>query len=107
MEYLDTTMKIIGCITAVGAAIGVLFKLYKWIRKPSADNSTKLTEHDKAIKDLQDKAAKDYEAIQEIKTMQAGMCQALIAMMDHQITGNHVDGLKKTKRDLIKMITEN
>lgn len=106
MDYINTTMQIFGYITATGAAFGVVWKLFRAFKKPSDENSKKIVEHEEKIKELNVKADKDYKAINEIKTMQSAMCQALIALIDHEITGNHVDGLKNTKKDLIKQLTE-
>lgn len=106
-EFMDTLLKICGAITVLIGTCGAIYGVYRWFRKPSVDNFSRLTEHDNAIKDLQDKAAKDYESIQEIKTMQATMIQALIAIMDHQIYGNHVEKMEQAKKDLIKLVTEN
>lgn len=106
MDYINTTMQIFGYITATGAAFGVVLKLFRAFKKPSDENSKKIVEHEEKIKELNVKADKDYQAINEIKTMQSAMCQALIALIDHEITGNHVDGLKNTKKDLIKQLTE-
>lgn len=106
MDYINTTMQIFGYITASGAAVGVVFKAFKAFRKPTDNNSQKLVEHEEQIKDLKAKADNDYRAISDIKSMQSAVCQALIALIDHEITGNHIDGLKNTKKDLIKQLTE-
>ena len=106
MDYINTTMQIFGYITASGAAVGVVLKAFKAFRKPTDNNSQKLVEHEEQIKDLKAKADNDYRAISDIKSMQSAVCQALIALIDHEITGNHIDGLKNTKKDLIKQLTE-
>lgn len=106
MEYINTTMQIFGYITASGAAIGVVIKAFRAFRKPTDNNSRKLAEHEEQIKDLKTKSYNDYQAILDMKSMQSSMCQALIAIIDHEITGNHIDGLKNTKKDLIKQLTE-
>lgn len=106
MDYINTTMQIFGYITATGAAIGVVWKVFCVFRKPTDNNSKKLEKHEEQIKDLKAKADNDYRAISDIKSMQSAVCQALIALIDHEITGNHIDGLKNTKKDLIKQLTE-
>lgn len=106
MEYINTTMQIFGYITATGAAAGVVWKAFCAFRKPTNSNSKKLEEHEEQIKDLKQKADNDYRAILDMKSMQSAVCQALIALIDHEITGNHIDGLKNTKKDLIKQLTE-
>lgn len=93
---INTILAICGGISIIGGAAAIVWKLILPAVKMKG-----------RVEQLERNAKKNYEAIEEVRTMQAGMCQALIAIMDHQITGNHVDGLKKTKSDLIKMITEN
>lgn len=96
MEVISVILEICGGISIIGGAGAIVWKLILPAVKIK-----------KRVDQLERNEKKNKETIEEVKTMQAGMCQALIAIMDHQITGNHVDGLKKTKSDLIKMITEN
>ena len=63
----------------------------------------RLKERVDAIEASQEEGKKE---IAEIKKLQAGTIQALVAIIDHEITGNHVDGLRKTKTDIMKLITE-
>lgn len=93
---LNTILSVCGGISIIGGAAAIVWKLIL--------PAVKMKDR---VEKLEQNVKKDYETIEEVKTMQSGMCQALIAIMDHQITGNHVDGLKKTKSDLIKLITEN
>lgn len=98
MDFVGTIniiLSVCGGISIIGGAIAVV---WKWIRP-----AVKLKDR---VEDLELKAANDYEAINDIKAMNAASCQALIAIIDHELTGNSVDGLKKTKNDLIKLITE-
>ena len=106
MEYLDATMRIFGYITGSAAAIAVIYKLYKWFRKPSADNSAKLEEHDKAIEELQKRADKNYKAIDEIKDMQSLLVRSMIELLDNRITGNNIDGLKQIKKEMLDYLTD-
>lgn len=94
-----------GYITTLGGALTIAYKGYKASKRPCSINEARIEEHSNDIKSLQDKSDRDYKAITEMKEMQAAQSQALIALMDHEITGNHIDGLKRTKADLIKHIT--
>ena len=106
MEYLDETMRIFGYITGSGAAVVMLYQLYKWFRKPSNDNSAKLEEHDKAIEELQHRADKNYKAIDEIKDMQSLLVRSMIELLDNRITGNNIDGLKQIKKEMLDYLTD-
>ncbi len=96
MDTVNTILAICGGISIIGGAVAVI---WKWI-KPAVNFRCR-------IERLEQKADNDFTSIQRIEEMQASMCQALIAIIDHDITGNHVEGLKKTKADLIKKLTEN
>lgn len=105
MDWLNQVMVFCGYVTTVGGALTIAYKGYKASKRPCAVNEAKIEEHSSEIKSLQEKSDRDYKAITEMKEMQAAQSQALIALMDHEITGNHIDGLKKTKADLIRHIT--
>ena len=38
--------------------------------------------------------------------MQSLLCQGMIALIDNRITGNNIEGLKKTKEAMIKHLSE-
>lgn len=95
-ELVNMILAVCGGISIIGGA-GAL--IWKWVRP-----AVKIKDR---VDKLEANAKKDYESINDIKAMNAAMCQALIAIIDHEITGNSVDGLKKTKSNLIKLITEN
>lgn len=82
-------MSLCGGVSIIGGAAAVI---WKWIR-PAVKIKDRVDELEKNVR-------KDYESINEIKDMQGAMCQALVVIMDHEITGNHVDGLKKQKMTL-------
>ena len=105
MDLINQIMVFCGYITTLGGALAITYKGYKASKRPCEINEGKIDAHSNDIKSLQDKADRDYKAITEMKEMQAAQSQALIALMDHEITGNHIDGLKRTKADLIKHIT--
>lgn len=105
MEWINDIMVFCGYITTLGGALTIAYKGYKASKRPCEVNEEMIKKHSKEIKELQEKADRDYKAIAEIKEIQAAQLQALIALMDHEITGNHIDGLKRTKGELIKHIT--
>lgn len=93
-----------GAISVVGGAIAMIYKAYKQYRKPSDDNSHKLAEHDKRLEDLEEKVIKDYDSINEIREAVSLLCQGMIDLIDNRLTNNNMDGLKKTKGDMIKYL---
>lgn len=92
---INTLLAICGGISIIGGAAAVI---WKWVRP-----AVKMKDR---VEKLEQNVEKDYRNIEEIKKMQASMCQALVSIMDHQIYGDHVEDMEKTKKDLIKLITE-
>lgn len=84
-----------GAVSIVGGAVTVIARAIN----PALKLKTRMDEIEK------DQNACKTE-ITEIKELQAGTIRALVAIIDHEITGNHVDGLRKTKDDIMKLITE-
>lgn len=58
----------------------------------------------KKIKDKVDnheeRLIKDYNRINEIEKSNNMICKCMLALMDHEITGNSVEKLKSTRADL-------
>lgn len=106
MDFMNQLMVICGWVLTIGNVVAMGVKAYKTSKKPCAVNEEKLETHSKQIKDLQEKADRDYVAINEVKSMQSALVQAQVALMDHEITGNHIDGLKKARTELIKHLTQ-
>jgi hypothetical protein len=92
---INQILALCGGISIIGGAAAVIWKAV----------SPAVKANDK-IEGLQRKLESNERQVKEIQEMQAMQCQALIAVMDHMITGNHVDKLKETKAELVKKLTE-
>lgn len=90
MEWVDVILKLCGGVSIVGGALTIIWKLL-----------TPALSYKKRIEKLEHDTAKDYSSIKELKEMSVALCKAQIAMIDHELTGNHVDGLKKVKAELV------
>lgn len=94
-EFINTFLAICGGISIVGGAVAIIWKM--------VNPAVKLG---KRVEALEDKAEKDYAAIEDIKSAQSLLCQGMIAMIDSQLSGNNVENLKKTKDNLIKYLAD-
>lgn len=103
-ETINWILSICGGVSIIGGALIMLNKAYKQCRKPSDDNSHKIAEHDKRLEDLEEKVIKDYDSINEIREAVSLLCQGMIDLIDNRLTNNNMDGLKKTKGDMIKYL---
>lgn len=81
------------------AAIWGVVKIIKEIKKPSNDLKTKVEEHEK-------KLTKDNKRLVDIEEYNKTICKSLLALIDHEITGNGIDKLKTTKTELQNFLIE-
>ncbi len=95
MEIVQTILSICGGISIIGGAAAII---WKWISPAVKMNKRVevLEEHDK----------RDYEELQKIAERDALILEALITMLDSQITGNNIDGLKKTRAKLTEYLVQ-
>lgn len=125
MGFTDAFLKICEAIAVIGAAMAVIWRcispaintkerlknLEDAVPENLKEDMKDLKEAaDPSIKDriesLERKVENDYDAIMKLHDLNAGMCQAIIALMNHEIDGNNIDGLKKRRDELIKTVTE-
>ena len=95
METIQAILAICGGISVVGGAAAVI---KKWIAPAVKlnDRVKVLEEHDK----------NDYKELQDIKERDGLIMEALINILNSQISGNNTDELKKTRDKLISYLSE-
>ena len=59
------------------------------------------------IERIEGKLDADYRAIEKIHSLQAGLCNAIISIIDHEITGDHIQALEEKKDDLLARLANN
>ena len=94
-------MTIFGYITGAAAGIAVLYKLYTWFRSPSNENHEQIEKNSVDIEKLKQRAEKNYNSIEEIREMQTLLVRSMIELIDSDITGDNIEGLKKAKQELM------
>lgn len=96
MEFTKAFLEICGGITLIGGTAKVIYSAVK----PGISLK-------KRVEVLEDHDKRDYKALQSIADRDALILEALITMLDSQITGNNTDQLKKTREKLIAHLAEN
>ncbi|WP_246019615.1 CTP synthase [Bacilliculturomica massiliensis] len=89
MEFMQTILAICGGISIVGGAGAVIYKVIR----PAADVN-------KRVRILEQKADNDYRHLNELGEADRAICRALLALLDHAVTGNGIDNLKRCRTDL-------
>ena len=99
MEFTVSSTAIVeflGFIVALGGAGAVIYKIIK----PIKDTHKKIIEHEERL----EKGNKRFEEISDMAKMQ---CRCMLALIDHEITGNGIDKLKAIKVELQDFLIEN
>lgn len=95
IDIIQTILATCGGISVIGGAVAVV---KKWIAP-----AVKLNDR---VKVLEDHDKNDFQAIQDIKERDGLIMEALINMLNSQISGNNVEQLKKTRDKLISYLSQ-
>lgn len=95
MEFLQRILSICGAISIVGGAGAIVVKVIR--------PAFLLT---KRVSQLEVYNDKDYKKLQSLEDMQKQQSKCLAAMLNHQITGNGIDEMKKIRDELLENIIE-
>ena len=89
MDTINKIMVACGWIITIGSAIGVLYTAYKHYKKPTDDLKHRI----------------DYSAINNQRDDMNLVMKSMFNLIENKITGNNIEGLKKTRDDLINALT--
>lgn len=84
-----------GAISIVGGAGAVIFK----ILHPAFQFKNR-------VEKLEDHSEKDYKRLVNLEEMQKQQNKCLAAMLNHQITGNGIENMKKIRDELLESIID-
>lgn len=59
------------------------------------------------INRIENKLDDDYQSLKKLHDLQTGLCDAIIALIDHEITGDHVQVLEEKKGKLLGILASN
>ena len=89
-------LSICGAVSIVGGAGAVVIKVIK--------PAFRLTKRVEKLEELSDKDYKRLLALEEMKKQQS---KSLAALLNHQITGNGIESMKKIRDELLESIIDN
>lgn len=95
MEALQTMLSICGAISIIGGAATIIAKVIR----PAFQMSKRveiLEQHDK----------QDYDRLKAVEEMQKQQSKCLAAMLNHQITGNGIENMKRIRDELLESIID-
>lgn len=108
---LETILYILGGIVTLGGAIAVInswLAPYKTIKKTlleKADNKD-VREIKERLHELENHQDLDHDRLKSVETGNEKICKCILAITDHELTGNSVDKLRKAKDEMQNYLIE-
>ncbi len=106
MEILQTILSICGGISIIGGAISILYTAYNKAKEPSRDIENRLQTIENDVSEIKRKLEKDYMQISENREDMNLIMRSMLNLIENKLTNNNIDGLKKTRDELINALTE-
>lgn len=115
MDELTTFYKIViailGFIISVGGATAVISRWGTPFRTLKAQVSNKADKSDlealrQEVKTLQGYQSDDHKELRKIETGTEKICKCVLAITDHELTGNSIDKLRKAKDEMQDFLIE-
>lgn len=98
-----------GYLLAAASALVLLGKAWDFIvarMKPNKDLRKHVEEHDRMLANDKRRLDEQAQAIQELKASDGLVLRSMLALIQHQLDGNGVDMLKRTRDDINRYLTE-
>lgn len=95
MDYLQTLLSICGAVSIVGGAGAIIVKVIK--------PAFKL---ERRVSALETHSERDYKSLVALEEMQKQQSKSLAALLNHQITGNGIEPMKKIRDELLESIID-
>lgn len=82
-----------GSLATIAGAVAIVYNLYKNIKKPD-------TERDEALKKHSEQLDNDNKRLKELEDSNKIIMKSMLALMSHELDGNHTEELTKARDDL-------
>ena len=92
MDFTITSAQIIGFCALITALWGI-WKIVKEIKKPEDDLKETVDRHEKLLDN-------DNNRLKEVEDSNKMILQSLLVIINHEITGNGIEKMKKARDDL-------
>lgn len=99
-EVWNITQLLCTAVITMGGAGAIIIGIIKWAHKPTDTRDETLKRHDELFDNDNKRLIELEEWKKESDEAQKVILKSLLAMMSHEIDGNHLDDLKKSRDDL-------
>ena len=97
MQLWQMFLAMCGSVATIAGAGAIVYKIYKSAKRPD-------TERDEALSRHQEMLDNDNKRLKELEESNKIIMQSMLAIMSHEIDGNHVEDLKQARDDLQKYL---
>ena len=80
-------------IITVGGAGAIIASIYRWSKNPDKERDEKLKKHSEALD-------RDNKRLRELEESNKIIMQSMLALMSHELDGNHHEELKQARDEL-------
>lgn len=116
MEFLNQIIVACGYIGTIAIAVKAIYGIYKSYKKPTDDLESrvdsiesnlnkKIIGIEKKIEEIDRKLDSDYRNINSNREDMNLLMRSMFCLIENKLTGNNIDGLKKTREDLLNALT--
>lgn len=108
---VETLLKIMGVIITLGGATAVISRWlspFKILRQ-NVENKVDRADFDelkKRFDTIESYQRRDHKQLETVELGNEKICKGILAIMDHELTGNSVENLRKTKVELQNYLIE-
>lgn len=97
MQLWQMFLAMCGSVATIAGAGAIIYKIYKSAKRPD-------TERDEALERHQRLLDNDNKRLKELEESNKIIMQSMLAIMSHEIDGNHVEDLKQARDELQKYL---
>lgn len=91
-------LAIAGVIITIGGATSIIYRW--WINSKGMKNQEQINKLDKRVESVETKTVRLERHQQENEEFTKIMCKSMLALLNHEITGNNFDKLKQAEEDI-------
>lgn len=106
MSHIDDVITICTLVISISTVINLIAVFYGKIKAPENKQNQRISALEKQIVDIESHTDRDFKKLTEIEKSSKVTQKTLLSILDHLISGNDIDLLKQTRRDLDSHLVE-
>ena len=103
MELITQILAICGAISVIGGAVAVLSGWYKSWKAPKEKQDNRIEQIEKRITNIETSITGINQNTRDDMNL---LMRSMFNLIENKITGNNIEGLKKTREELVNAMTD-